>query len=93
MRNDKLSNEILVKIFVQLPMSGLGFLFFAVVYVIALCGFQVFFKVGDTVLNENVIPLKQFLDVAVVHAVAVKLGQHLGEILTQFLARCLAIVD
>ena len=86
MRNDKLSNEILVKIFVLLPMFGLGFLFFAVVYVIALGGLQVFLEVSDAVFDKDVVPLKQLLDVTVVYAVAVKLGQNLGEILAQFLA-------
>lgn len=41
-------------------------------------GFFRFLKIGYAVLNEQVIPLNQFLDVRGIHTVTVKVGKHLA---------------
>ena len=51
----------------------------AVVYVVAFGGLHFLVKVGDTVVYKYVVPLQQLLDVAVVYAVPVEIGQHLGK--------------
>lgn len=70
-----------------------GGLFEAVVDVVALGGLELFVEVCDAVGYEYVVPLQQLLYVAVVHAVAVEVGQHFGEVFAQLVARCLAVVD
>ncbi len=61
------------------------FLFLAVVDVVALGGSHVFFEVGDAGLDKDVVPLDEFLDVAVLHTVLIPVGQHLGEVVVQLL--------
>ena len=62
------------------------FLLLAVIDIVALCGGENGLEVGVTVLHEDIVPLEQLLDVAVVHAVLVEVGQHLREIVAQLLA-------
>ena len=76
-------------------LSGGGsffFFFLAVVDVVTLGGLE-FVKVGEAGCYKNVVPLQQFLDVAVVYAVAVPLGQHAGEVVVQLLGAGLLVVD
>ena len=67
-------------------------LILAVVNVVALGGSQCGLEVGDAILHEDVVPLDELLDVAVVYAVAIEVGQHLGEILLEFLSRTFLII-
>ena len=45
-----------------------------------LCLFFRILEVGDTCLDENVVPRDEFLDVAVLYAVLIPIGEHLAEI-------------
>ena len=74
-------------------MSCGSFLFFSVVDIITLGGCHLLFKVGDARLHKDVVPLDEFLDVAVLHAVLIPVGQHLREVVVQLLGRSLAEVD
>ena len=65
-------------------------LFNAVVDIVAFCWLHVLLKVGDAALDEDVIPLDELFDVAVVHTLAVEFGQNLGKVLAQFLTTGLA---
>ncbi len=62
------------------------FLLLAVVDIVALCGGENGLEVGVAVLHEDIVPLEQLLDVAVVHAALVEVGQHFREIVAQLLA-------
>ena len=70
----------------------LFFFLFSVVNVVAFRRLQLI-KVRDACGNENVVPLQQLLDVAVVYAVAVPFRQHLREVVLQFLAAGLLVVE
>ena len=72
-------------------MLFLGFL--AVVNIVALGGLHILFKVSDTVLYEDVIPLDELLDVAIVNTLAVEFWQHLCKVFAKFVATCLSEVD
>ena len=68
------------------PCHWRGFsLLFPIVDVVAFCGGDIFFKVGDAVLNQNVVPGDEFLDVAVLHTLLIPLGKNLCKIVMQFL--------
>ena len=69
------------------------FLFLSVVDIVAFGRFHVLFKVVNAVFYQEVIPLNQFLDVAVVNTVAVEAGQNLGKVFTQFVAACFLVVE
>ena len=73
-------------LFCGISMGGNLFLLFAVVDVVALCGSENRLEVLEAILHEDVVPLQELLDVAVVYAVLVEVGQHLCEVVTQFLA-------
>ena len=57
----------------QRSARGRGLL--AVVDVVAFCRGDIFLEVGDAVLNEDVVPGDELLDVAVLHALLIPLGQ------------------
>ena len=50
-------------------------------------------EVGDAGLDEDVVPGDELLDVTVLHAVLIPLGEYLAEIVAQLLARCFLLVD
>ena len=50
-------------------------------------------EVCDAVLDENVIPLDEFLDVGVAHTVLVPVGQHLVEEGVQLVGRAFLVVE
>jgi len=58
-------------------------LLFSVIHVVSFGGCEVFFEVGDAGLDEDVVPLDELLDVAVLHAVLIPVGQHLREVCVQ----------
>ena len=65
------------------------FLFLAVINVVAFRGLHFLLKIGDASLNKNVVPLDEFLNVGVLHTVAVPLGQYLRKIVMQLAGRSL----
>ena len=65
----------------------------AVVNVVALCRCQHFFKISDARLHQEVIPLQQFLDVAVVNAVFIEIRKHLVKVGAQFCCVCCSLVQ
>ena len=52
-------------------------LLFSVVDVVALCGSHLFLEVGNAGFDEDVVPLDELLDVRVLYAVLIPLGQYL----------------
>ena len=50
-------------------------------------------KVGDAITHEDVVPLDELADVAIVDALAVVVGQHFSEEVVQLLRRCFLIVE
>ena len=58
----------------------------AVVDIIALGRSESALKIGDAVAHEDVVPLNQLADVAVVDTLAVVVGQHFAEELVKLLA-------
>ena len=65
----------------------------AVVDVVALCGGEGGLEIGDAVAHEDVVPLQELADVAVVYALAVVVGQHFGEEVAQLLGGGFLIVE
>ena len=52
-------------------------IFDTVVDVVALSGFHLLFKVGDAVLDQDVVPLEQFADIAVVNSFTVEIWRNI----------------
>ena len=74
-------------------MSCGSFLYFSVVDIVTLGGRHLFFEVGYAGLHEDVVPLDELLDVAVLHAVLIPVGQYLREVVVQLFGRSLTEVD
>ena len=68
---------LLFYLFTFLPLIFL----FPVVDVVALSGSKFLFEVGEAGVHQDVIPLDELLDVAVLNALLIPVGQHLREIL------------
>ena len=64
----------------------------AIVNIISLCRCKRLFEIGNTCLYKDVIPLKQLLDITVVHTILVEIRQHFSEISTEFFRTQLPIV-
>ena len=86
--------------FLRIGSLGLGgFCFFCLFGLLRCFRFGSFFllllflEVGDAVLNQDVVPLYELLDVTDVYAVTVKVGEHLGEVLTQLVVGGFLEVD
>ena len=67
--------------------------FLAVVGIVARSGFHFFLEGGNTGLYENVIPLDELLNVAIVNTLSVEFGQYLGKVFAKLVTTCLAEVD
>ena len=72
---------------------GMVLFLFAIVDIVAFCGREFLLKIGNSGCDENVVPLEQLFDVAVVDTLTVPFGQHFGEIVVQFVGRSLLVVE
>ena len=73
--------------------SGWGLCLFTIVDVVAVGGGHLFLEVGDACFHEDVVPRDEFLDVAVVDALLIPLGEYLGEVGAEFVACGFLLVD
>ena len=62
------------------------YVLFAIVDVVTVGGGHLFLEVGDACFHEDVVPGDELLDVAVVDALLIPLGEYLGEIGAEFVA-------
>ena len=64
-----------------------------IVDVVTFGGGHLFLEVGDACFYEDVVPGDELLDVAVVNALLIPLGEYFGEVGAEFVARGFLLVD
>lgn len=64
-----------------------------IIYVLTLCRSESSLEIGDAVLSENVVPLEELLDIAVVNTVAIVVRKNLSEVIVKLSSRSLLVVE
>ena len=64
-----------------------------IIYVLTLCWSESGLEIGDAVLSENVVPLEELLDIAIVNTVAIVVRKNLSKISVELSNRRLLVVE
>lgn len=75
-----------MSLLILLLLSGRSLLLFVFLCALSLLWSQCSLEVSIAVVDQNIVPQQQFLDVTVVNTILVKLGQHFLEICAELLA-------